>query len=791
MQQRKERYPFGRALRQGVMLGATLWGAGRAIEAKQSQIAEIFSNRASHSQMFTGDLGFGSRGGRAHTIDVTHHGRQIAAIPASSFGQPQGGFDQACVSRTASHKERQAKKTRAVDALNTRVQLAAITSRTEVPRNEPQLPFGTFEEVSPVAYAALLPFGTFNKRRARLILSLSVLLASCASPAISMPAIATETRPTPAITAPAAEMTGAPLVNEVLTSTPAPRIENPVDSGAYPTSISSVESPKVYSYGGPEGRANMDDGTRAMFDRYIAELAREGKIQGSTPEALYLDFDKKYDIKLYTTDTMLTRLIQSKSSGTFLVPENAEGQVFRDGQLSYDYLFQNGTVVDVGTDNFNFREFHADRVGGVGAWPVFVQVDAQSIPVSWVNMDRDGIEVPIQVAATAATSTPEAPPETAQQKRERVASELIRAGASANDPESWKKTAEGTAQYEIFENAGTPAIATDKKLAELDAFMIDLRRADMEQWIATDPGAAKAALAAFARSGLMMERSPQEADILAATAEGLTEFNASLTPKDRLLLEVVRRAMAKEEIVLSPVEIIAMETDPDGNVPYAVNVKRGRLIDGAPGYYGMWTSHSEQYMQPGAWNAMDIPYTIPMFGRTSFNGKELVRKGVLLGDQTVSDLVGIARLPEGKTGAVILLKDFDGTPYLHTYEVVLDTDTPVTIRSGSLVLGSKGPESADLPYPIIRDVSLTTRYAVDKNNYNEFIQPLSREILLNRFQWPPYWATIYSGGVQMMPAGNPSQFFDPDNGLMIIGSEVDGLRTGYLYFGTNGFNPWP
>ena len=200
MQQRKERYPLGRAVRQGVMLGATLWGAGHAIEANQTRIAELFSGRATHSQPFTGDVGFGSRKDHANNIQVTYHGQSVAAIPASSFGQPQGGFDQAPVSRTNSHKERQthkadhkarqreqwvaragsaARETRAVDALNTRVQLAAITSRTEIHGNEPQLPFGTFEEVSPVAYAALLPFGTLNKRRAALILSFSGLFATC------------------------------------------------------------------------------------------------------------------------------------------------------------------------------------------------------------------------------------------------------------------------------------------------------------------------------------------------------------------------------------------------------------------------------------------------------------------------------------------------------------------------------------------------------------------------------------------------------------------------------------
>ncbi len=391
----------------------------------------------------------------------------------------------------------------------------------------------------------------------------------------------------------------------------------------------------------------------------------------------------------------------------------------------------------------------------------------------------------------------EASPESAQQKRERVASELIRAGASANDPESWQKTAEGAAQYEIFGNAGNPAIATDKKLAELDAFMTDLRCADMEQWIVRDTDSARAALAAFARSGLMMERSLQEADVPAMTPDTLTEFAASLTPKDRLLLEVVRRAMAKEEIVLSPVEIIAMETDPNGNVPYAVNVdSMDKLIDGAPGYYGMWLGYDAEDFAPGGWNPSNIPYTIPMFGRTMFNGKELVRKGAFLGDPMWADFVGIARLPEGKTGAVVFLNDFDGTPYLHTYEVVLDTDDPVVIPEGSMVLGLKYPEIEKNLYPMLHDVALTTMYAVNKANYVEDKQQLTMDVLKQWLEWTPYRVWIQSGLVQMPPVGHPSQFFDPENGLMVIGSEVGGIsRMGYLFFGTNfgleGKNAWP
>lgn len=198
------------------------------------------------------------------------------------------------------------------------------------------------------------------------------------------------------------------LGNEVLTGTPSAAPETPAPVGSvYPSEVSNMTDPKVYSYGGAEGRANMNEYTRALFDRYIAEMGPErgGFLTGATVEELYRSFDSGYDFKLYTTDAGLVWLVQSKSDGSFLVPKNQDGQVFRDLQLSYDYMFQNGTAVSVGTDNFDFQKFSANRVGFVGAWPVLVSVDAQNVPVSWVNMEQGGATAPIVLAS--ATELPE------------------------------------------------------------------------------------------------------------------------------------------------------------------------------------------------------------------------------------------------------------------------------------------------------------------------------------------------------------------------------------------------
>lgn len=205
------------------------------------------------------------------------------------------------------------------------------------------------------------------------------------------------------------QVTVTPLSNEVVEGTPSsvPETPAPVIGASYPSEVINLESPLVYSYGGEAGRQNMDEYTRQMFDRYIAEMGpnRGGFITGATVEELYRSFDQGYDFKLYTTDNGLTWLVQSKSDGSFLVPKDQNGQIFRDLQLPYDYLFQSGAAVAVGTDNFDFQQFDANKVGFVGAWPVLVNVNSQDIPVSWANMEQGGAVSPIIVASTAEAPT--------------------------------------------------------------------------------------------------------------------------------------------------------------------------------------------------------------------------------------------------------------------------------------------------------------------------------------------------------------------------------------------------
>lgn len=229
---------------------------------------------------------------------------------------------------------------------------------------------------------------------------LAMDLSGCTPAESTPPAIVTEV---PA-TAKPIETSTPSLGNEVIPGTPSLVPETPVPVGSmYPTEVSAMTDPKVYSYGGADGRANLNEYARAMFDRYIAEMARTGLLSGASVEELYRSFDGTYDMKLFTTDAGQVYLVQSKSDGSFLVPKTQDGQLFRDLQLSYDYLFQNGVAIPVGNDNFDLQKFQANRIGFVGAWPVLVNVDGQSVPVSWVNMEKGGVATPIQLASASVT----------------------------------------------------------------------------------------------------------------------------------------------------------------------------------------------------------------------------------------------------------------------------------------------------------------------------------------------------------------------------------------------------
>ncbi len=229
---------------------------------------------------------------------------------------------------------------------------------------------------------------------------LTLDLASCA------PAQVTEVPPGTPTALPATEIspqvTVTPLSNEVVVGTPsaAPETPAPIVGASYPSEVSMLESPLVYSYGGEAGRQNMNEYTRQLFDRYVAEMSRSGFLTGTSVDQLYRSFDQGYDFKLFTTDQGLTWLVQSKSDGSFLVPKDENDQIFRDLQLPYDYLFQQNQAVDVGNDNFDLQRFQANKVGFVGAWPVLVTVDGQGVPVSWVNMEQGGAITPITVAST-------------------------------------------------------------------------------------------------------------------------------------------------------------------------------------------------------------------------------------------------------------------------------------------------------------------------------------------------------------------------------------------------------
>lgn len=273
------------------------------------------------------------------------------------------------------------------------------TTRSESPAETMPMNLGGYESLA----AGFFGLGSFTRRKMLILTGLALLFSACAPQSITPTVIATERTPLPAATL---TETLIPLINDVLTSTPGTPLETPKppDIISYPTTVTSWESPKVYSYGGTEGRENMDGVTRAYFDRYIAELVRTNKISGKNIEEIYQNFDSKYNFKLFSTNTGLTWLVQTKSGTSFLSPK-INGQPVRDLKLPYDYVFQNGVNVEVGTDNFDLQEFQANRVGFVGAWPILMNVDAHDIPINWLDMDRGGVETPIQVASAVATAT--------------------------------------------------------------------------------------------------------------------------------------------------------------------------------------------------------------------------------------------------------------------------------------------------------------------------------------------------------------------------------------------------
>lgn len=379
-------------------------------------------------------------------------------------------------------------------------------------------------------------------------------------------------------------------------------------------------------------------------------------------------------------------------------------------------------------------------------------------------------------SAPIVTETPTPIPETAEQKAERELTDAVAAGLRINNPDSW------TGQYAVYanwyRNAHNPELVSDAQLDMLTTFMQNGRTKDQLRYFSENPDNAKIILTDF-----LVQFVPGSITREAAQAMSVADLeNLAYSQNEylRQFLELRYHALTGEETLFASKETMSNETDPKSCVFYHEEWKDGKLAGN--GAYGMWVRTISAYLKyPDAVGPPGYKFHINMYG------KNTERCGVLGGDVMVADFMGYGKKSDGVYFTHWLMKDENGKPYLHTYLVVTDPNYAMHIPAGSPVLGATPVQNGIDSLVINRDVALTTGYAYKNDNIREQI---TLDILKQFHRWPPVYTAITSGAIAISGGGYVDQLFDPETGLMIIGSPVGEAVRGYISFG-DGVNPWP
>ena len=412
---------------------------------------------------------------------------------------------------------------------------------------------------------------------------------------------------------------------------------------------------------------------------------------------------------------------------------------------------------------------------------VFFTACTNATPTPTIQTFTETVAVATLNPATetpTATETETAIPETAEQKAARELTEAVAAGLRTNNPDTWTGQYATYAQW--YKNASNPDIVSDAQLNELNMFMQNGRKADQLRYFSENPDNAKIILTDF-----LVQFVPGSITREAAANMSVADLeNLAYSQNEylRQFLELRYHALTGEETLFAPKEIKDNETNPKSCPLFHRTGEPGNPVWN--GFYGMWVNNAPTFLK----NAESLTNDEIVFHHDMF-GRQTERCGFLAGDDIAADFMGYGK-KSGSDGIYYthwLVKDAKGVPFLHTYLVVTDPNYAISIPTGSHVLGSfNGLDTVDSG-SIHRDISLTTGFAYINGNNR---QQLTLDILKQFHTWPPGIVKIESGSISMPGGGNANQFFDPETGLMIIGSEVGASFNGFLYFGTD-VNPWP
>ncbi len=254
--------------------------------------------------------------------------------------------------------------------------------------------------------AAVMFIDMVRRNPKKAVIGLTAALAAC-GPQIATAINPTEGAPTAITQQTIAPETATPFVNENITATPNPTENAAPQTNEYPTSFGGGEAAGMYTYEGQAGRDAMTPVLRGYNDRYIPEMKRAGFITGETPAEQYTSFDNSgYEMRYFESKTGQWVLMPYHPSHGYFVPTNVDGLAYVDLKLPYGEVFApDGSPVNQGNDNFNFKTFQADGVQFINGWPILIRTDGEGLASTALDMKKGGAETPI-VLASATEAAP-------------------------------------------------------------------------------------------------------------------------------------------------------------------------------------------------------------------------------------------------------------------------------------------------------------------------------------------------------------------------------------------------
>lgn len=344
-------------------------------------------------------------------------------------------------------------------------------------------------------------------------------------------------------------------------------------------------------------------------------------------------------------------------------------------------------------------------------------------------------------------------------------------GWNPNDEATWVipsgLSAEDTAFLQnIIAIDADPNTKTDQQLKEADVFHTNLRRATFEKFLSNESTRAEA-LGVLENyiSSIIWTGATTVDEFRSMSPEQVQALVESLTREQLSELERKRANINHEKF--TPTGLEQIQWVKEKKVGYNENSDgKGNIIGSGP--YGWWVNNA---FNPDFMSALaEVEYTVPVLGRTTFEGQPIVLRGDFSGDVGQGLLEAILDLPYGNTGILMLMQDANGQFHRTLLQVSVDGQSEI-ISNYPVNTGYWAPGGLFVGAP--PTVTLTSTYK--EGNAGQKL-PLTTSKLLEMVGEKYRWIQVISPFVSGIDEnGNdwPQSMFFSELGIPVFGNTVE------------------